>query len=72
MSDDIGLRNGGEDVVLFLTSFRTNHVTCCVSAGEGAEGVVCSRLTQHSPRTRIQIHTGLLTVHGMFRKKINK
>lgn len=38
MSDDIGLRNGREDFVLFLTSFRTNHVTCCVSAGEGAGG----------------------------------
>lgn len=51
MPADVVLRNGREDDVLFLTSFRTNHVTCCVSVGvETEEGVIVfSQLTQHSP-----------------------
>lgn len=66
MPDDTELCNNGEGDVLFLTSFRTNHVTCCVSAAGGGGGEsVQSAYTTLSCQTR----TGsvILPEHIVFR-----
>lgn len=66
MPDDTELCNNGEGDVLFLTSFRTNHVTCCVSAAGGGGGE--SVQPAYTTLSR-QTHTGsaILPAHVVFR-----